>query len=73
MTSEEALAQLGATTELLTDEQRTRLDDQGYLPLPGILSEAQVQAMRTRFDELVQEEGEQAGTEVHHVGTNRLS
>ena len=40
MTSEEALAQLGATTELLTDEQRTRLDDQGYLPLPGILSEA---------------------------------
>ena len=26
MTSEEALAQLGATTELLTDEQRTRLD-----------------------------------------------
>jgi hypothetical protein len=68
------LAQLGATTELLTDEQRTRLDDQGYLPLPGILSEAQVQAMRTRFDELVQEEGEQAGTEVHQeVGTNRLS
>jgi hypothetical protein len=74
VTSEEALAQLGATTELLTDEQRTRLDDQGYLPLPGILSEAQVQAMRTRFDELVQEEGEQAGTEVHQeVGTNRLS
>ncbi|HIG17613.1 MAG TPA: phytanoyl-CoA dioxygenase, partial [Candidatus Handelsmanbacteria bacterium] len=50
------------------------LDDQGYLPLPGILSETQVQTMRARFDELVQEEGEKAGTEVHQeAGTNRLS
>ncbi len=74
MTSEEALAQLGATAQLLTGEERVTLDDQGYLPLPGILSETQVQTMRARFDELVQEEGEKAGTEVHQeAGTNRLS
>lgn len=74
MTSEEALDALGATPDLLSDSERTQLDEQGYLPLPGILNDEQVATMRGRFDELVAEEGEQAGTEVHQEGgTNRLS
>ena len=74
MTCEEALAQLGATADLLTDEERAQLDEQGFLPLPGILDETQVQTMRQRFDALVAEEGDKAGTEVHQEGgTNRLS
>ena len=33
MTCEEALAQLGATPDLLSDEEKTCLDERGYLPL----------------------------------------
>lgn len=74
MTSEEALNALGATPDQLTDKERTFLDEQGYLPLPGILTSDQVQTMRARFDELVAAEGDKAGTEVHQEGgTNRLS
>lgn len=74
MTPEQALAVLGANPDLLTDAERTFLDEQGYLPLPGILTPAQVQTMRARFDELVTQEGDTAGTEVHQEGgTNRLS
>lgn len=74
MTCEEALAALGVSDDLLTDDERTFLDEQGYLPLPGILDDAQVKALRQRFDELVVAEGETAGTEVHQeAGTNRLS
>ncbi len=74
MTCEEALAQLGATPDLLSDQEKTCLDERGYLPLPGILSDAQVEVLRARFDALVEEEGGAAGTEVHQEeGTNRLS
>lgn len=74
VTSADALDALGATPDLLTDDERTFLDEQGYLPLPGILSDEQVATMRARFDELVEEEGDRAGTEVHQeAGTNRLS
>ena len=74
MTCEEALAELGVDDDLLSDEERTFLDEQGYLPLPGILDAQQVTALQQRFDELVEEEGQAAGTEVHQeTGTNRLS
>jgi ectoine hydroxylase-related dioxygenase (phytanoyl-CoA dioxygenase family) len=74
LTCEEALVQLGAAPDLLTDDEKTQLDEQGFLPMPGILSPEQVQIMRTRFDELVAQEGENAGTEVHQEsGTSRLS
>ena len=74
MTCEEALAALGVSDDLLSLEERTFLDEQGYLPLPGILSDAQVEALRRRYDELVAEEGDKAGTEVHQeAGTNRLA
>lgn len=74
MRCEEALAQLNASQDLLSHDEKQFLDEQGYLPLPEIMNHAQVDALRTRFDELVEEEGEKAGTEVHQeAGTNRLS
>lgn len=74
MTVVEALARLGATPDKLSDSERTFLDDQGYLPLEGLLSQPLVDGLRTRFDELVELEGEDAGKEVHQeAGTYRLS
>ena len=74
MRCEEALAQLNVSQGLLSQDEKQFLDEQGYLPLPEIMNHAQVDALRTRFDELVEEEGEKAGTEVHQeAGTNRLS
>ena len=38
MTMEEALYALGVRDDTLTEEEKTFLDENGYLPLPNILS-----------------------------------
>ena len=74
MTVSEALAELGATVGQLTEAEKAFLDENGYLPLRGLLSAEQVVALRDRFDELVAAEGDAAGSEVHQeAGTQRLS
>ena len=74
MTVQEALHELGVRDDTLTPQQKAQLDREGYLPLPGTLSAAQVEALRARQGELLAEEGEKAGTEVHQErGTDRLS
>lgn len=74
MTIGEALADLGVRDDTLTPEQKRTLDEQGFLHLPGILSQDQVDAINRRQAELLQEEGDRAGTEVHQeAGTDRLS
>lgn len=74
MTMEEALFDLGVRDNTLTAEETAFLDQNGYLPLPNILSAQQVTTLRTRYDELVAQEGEDAGKEVHQeAGTNRLA
>ncbi|MFM7322054.1 MAG: phytanoyl-CoA dioxygenase family protein [Armatimonadota bacterium] len=74
MTIDAALTELGATAGVLTREEEARLDRDGYLVLPGILSPATVDAMNAVLDALVVSEGEHAGKEVHQeAGTNRLS
>ena len=71
---DEALAVLGAHEKLLTQEEKAFLDSHGYLPLRDILTSDRVDALKTRFDELVEEEGEKAGLEVHQEkGTQRLA
>src|SRR5579875_3201747 len=71
--TERILATFGVTTATLDETQRTQLDQDGYLPLPGILSPEQVEALRRRFGELVAAEGDQAGLEAHQEGgTDRL-
>ena len=74
MTTLEALRALGVEGNELSEDEKSFLDENGYLPLPNLLSHEQVDELRRRFDELVEEEGEDAGKEVHQeVGTNRLS
>lgn len=74
MTMEEALAKLGVSDDLLSEDERAFLDENGYLPLPDLLSAEEVTALRKRFDELVTKEGDEAGKEVHQEeGANRLA
>ena len=74
MEIQEALAALGVHDGVLSAEKRTFLDEQGYLPLPGILSDDVQAAMARRVDELAALEGDKAGSEMHQeVGTTRLS
>jgi ectoine hydroxylase-related dioxygenase (phytanoyl-CoA dioxygenase family) len=69
-----ALDELGVTAGLLTAAERGRLDADGFLPLPGILSARQLQVIRQRLAELSAAEGDQAGLEVHQeAGTDRLA
>jgi ectoine hydroxylase-related dioxygenase (phytanoyl-CoA dioxygenase family) len=69
-----ALAQLGVTGGSLDAATRDRLDRDGYAPLPGVLSAAQLNVMRARLEELLAAEGERAGIEVHQeAGTDRLA
>jgi len=72
MTMADALAELGVTP--LDADAAAQLDRDGYLPLPGILSPAQLGAFRARLAELTAAEGETAGLEVHQEkGTDRLA
>jgi len=74
MNTTEALYVLGVRDDTLTQTERTRLDTDGFLPLPGILTPQQIAAITSRLAALLEEEGEQAGKEVHQeAGTNRLS
>jgi ectoine hydroxylase-related dioxygenase (phytanoyl-CoA dioxygenase family) len=68
------LAQLGVTDGSLDAATRDRLDRDGYAPLPGVLSDTQLNVMRARLEELRAAEGERAGIEVHQeAGTDRLA
>ncbi len=60
-----ALALLGASPELLTEGERSHLDEDGFVVLAGLLDRDHVDALRQRYDELVAIEGEQAGGEFH--------
>ncbi len=68
------LGTFGASPVLLSDDDRAQLDEQGYLPLPGLIDPATVRALVRRFDELVVSEGDRAGLEAHQeAGTDRLA
>src|SRR5262245_42825433 len=74
MNTKAALEQLGVRDDTLTGAERDALDRDGFLPLPGILTARQIAAFRTRLDELLAAEGDDAGKEVHQeAGTDRLS
>jgi ectoine hydroxylase-related dioxygenase (phytanoyl-CoA dioxygenase family) len=74
MDSPTALRELDVTAGLLTTAERARLDQDGFLPLPGILSAQQLRVIRQRLAELSAAEGDQAGIEVHQEeGTDRLA
>lgn len=74
MQLQEALIALGVTENTLSQAEKDQLDRDGFLPLAGILSAEQIAQINKRMDELIAEEGQDAGKEVHQeAGTTRLS
>ncbi len=57
------LAELGVTSDSLSQGQRERLDRDGFLPLINHMSDELLQSFRTRTDELLELEGPTAGHE----------
>ncbi len=69
-----ALDELGVTPGHLTDKERARLDEDGFVAMEEVLDGAQLDAIRRRTAELTAAEGDRAGLEVHQeAGTDRLS
>lgn len=59
---------------MLSSEQLAALDRDGFLVLPGLLSEGMLEALRKRVEELFEEEGERAGGEFkQEPGARRLA
>lgn len=74
MDTRQALTELGVTPETLSPQEGRRLDEGGFLMLPGILSAEQVARTAARLDELARIEGDRAGLETHQeAGSVRLS
>ncbi len=74
METREALRQLGATSTILTDEEKRQLDKDGFVPMPGFLTAEETRALAERFDELLAEERQRAGIEAHQEpGADRLA
>ncbi len=70
----QALADLGAHPNLLSDQEKNDLDEKGFVVLNDIIDPEWLERLRTRFEELCEKEGVHAGTEVHQEqGTRRLS
>ena len=74
MNIKDALQSLGVRDNTLSDEEKRRLDEDGYVTLSNLLSDDQIREFANRLDELLEEEGDQAGIEVHQEeGTARLA
>ncbi len=70
----DALLQLGASADLLSDGERASLDRDGFLFVPGALSLSKVKDINARLDEIAEAEGDKAGLEVHQeAGTQRMA
>jgi ectoine hydroxylase-related dioxygenase (phytanoyl-CoA dioxygenase family) len=74
MDIKQALVETGIRDDTLTAEEKEQLDRDGYLHLPNILPKEHIEAIKRRQQELLEAEGDKAGTEVHQEkGTDRLS
>jgi ectoine hydroxylase-related dioxygenase (phytanoyl-CoA dioxygenase family) len=63
-TTEEALRAIGATPDVLTQEEYDHLDAQGFLILRDVVDEEWLAGIRRRIAELLEIEGADAGREV---------
>ncbi len=74
MDMDSALYSLGVREDTLSDDERTKLDESGFVALPKLIPPELLRAFRSRLEELFEEEGESAGIEVHQEeGSLRLS
>ena len=70
----EALVSLGVNQSTLTVDEKRHLDEKGFLHLPAVLTATEVEAINRRQQELLDEEGDRAGLEVHQeAGADRLA
>jgi len=76
------LEQLGVNSDSLTDAEKSFLDENGYLILGQLLSSEELQQIRSRLNDLLDLEGENAGSELmdspyirhpREVGATRLA
>lgn len=73
-TIEEAMQALGVTGQTLTEKEKISLDEKGFVVFTGILDAAELETFRTKYEDLMEKEGMNAGKEVHQEeGTRRLS
>ena len=74
MTTLDALQTLGVNETTLTNDEKAQLDRDGFLPLYGVLTPEQMDGLREVLARLANDEGENAGKEVHQeAGTERLA
>lgn len=74
MNMSQAMQAFGVDESTLTEEEKQQLDDVGFVLLRGVLTADQVAAFNARLDELLIEEGDAAGRELHQEpGTQRLA
>ncbi|MEM7535185.1 MAG: phytanoyl-CoA dioxygenase family protein [Chloroflexota bacterium] len=74
MNTFDALKQLSATSDTLTEEQRRDLDEKGYFIAYDVFSQEEYEAIGAAIDALQAVEGEMGGQEVHtEAGAPRLS
>ncbi|MEM7130364.1 MAG: phytanoyl-CoA dioxygenase family protein [Chloroflexota bacterium] len=74
MNTLEALTQLNATSETLTEQQRQELDENGFFIAYNVFTQEEYEAIGAAIDALQAVEGEQGGKEVHtEAGAPRLS
>ena len=61
MNVQEALYALGVRDDTLSANEKQFLDENGYLPLPNILSAAQIQTIRARMAQVLAGEKDKTG------------
>lgn len=61
---QDPLEKLGVHDDLLSSEEKAFLDTQGYLSLGRLLSDEQLDGVRKRTSQLLEEEGENGGSEL---------
>ena len=70
----DALDTLGATDDVLTEQNKKELDEKGYTLLPGVIGDEWLESLRSRLEELWEREGSLAGHEEGgEPGTRRLA
>ncbi len=71
---DEALRELGVTDQTLSAEEKQSLDEKGFVVFPNLIDQAWLEQLQNAYDQLLAEEGDSAGKEVHQEGgTKRLS
>lgn len=65
---------LGANIDQLTDKQKLDLDNNGFILVEDVIDPFWIETLKTRFDEITKEEGENAAKEHHkETGAPRIA